>query len=75
MTKRKWCHPDCYWCAKDSLPRDEMTLADAAAALDLRRATLQQQIKKGKLTARMIGPLWAVKASEVSRYGRENKRF
>lgn len=49
-----------------------MTLNQAAAALDVRPATLRQQIAAGRLAAAKIGPLWVVDAREVERYRRES---
>ena len=51
-----------------------LTLAEAAARLNLSPETLRWQVRNGKLRARKIGPLWVVTEKEVARYARENKR-
>lgn len=51
-----------------------LTLAEAAARLGLERDTLRRQVRRGKLRARKVGPIWTVSEREVERYARENRR-
>uniref|UniRef100_A0A6M3L0W2 Putative DNA binding, helix-turn-helix domain containing protein n=1 Tax=viral metagenome TaxID=1070528 RepID=A0A6M3L0W2_9ZZZZ len=51
-----------------------MTIPEAATALGLAASTLRLQIKLRKLKAHKFGSIWYVSASEVERYGRENRR-
>ncbi len=47
---------------------DMMTLTEAAAVLGLAPSTLRQQLTKGRLRGRKVGPIWTVTPSEVERY-------
>ena len=51
-----------------------MTLNEAAERLGITPDTLRQQIAKGRLRARKIGPIWTVTEREVERYRRESRR-
>ena len=51
-----------------------MTLTEAAAKLGVTADTLRQQIHKGAIKARKLGPLWWVTPAEVERYRREHRR-
>lgn len=51
-----------------------LTLAEAAARLDLQPGTLRVQIAKGKLKANKMGRDWFVSEREVNRYLSENRR-
>jgi len=51
-----------------------MTLAEAAAVLGLSPDTLRWQVRKGKLRARKVGPIWTVTPGEVARYRAEHQR-
>lgn len=51
-----------------------MTLNEAALLLNLRPATLRQQIHNGKLKAKKVGRDWTVTPSEVERYRRDSRR-
>lgn len=45
-----------------------LTLAQAAALLGLSPSTLRNQVKAGRLRARMVGKTWTVTEREVERY-------
>lgn len=51
-----------------------LTLAEAAALLDLSPDTLRWQVRNGRLRARKVGPLWTVSEREVERYRHESRR-
>lgn len=59
-------------------PRDErgaagdITLAEAGELLDRSPATLRNQVKNGRLQARLIGKTWITTRAEVERYRRES---
>lgn len=55
------------------MPTTFLSLAEAAAALELSASTLRHQIRNGKLQARKVGRGWYVTADEVERYRRENR--
>jgi excisionase family DNA binding protein len=45
-----------------------LTLTQAAVLLGLSPSTLRNQVKAGRLRARMIGKTWTVSEREVERY-------
>ena len=45
-----------------------LTLAEAAARLGLAQSTLRNQVKAGRLKARLVGKTWTVSEREVERY-------
>jgi excisionase family DNA binding protein len=49
-----------------------VTLTEAAALLGVTADTLRQQVARGRLKARKLGPIWTVTPSEVERYRRES---
>ena len=51
-----------------------LTLPEAAQRLSTSSANLRQAIARGSLRAEKIGRDWWVEASEVERFGRENRR-
>jgi len=51
-----------------------LTLTEAAKSLGLAPATLRQQIKNGRLSARKLSRDWYVESAEVERYRRESLR-
>jgi excisionase family DNA binding protein len=50
------------------------TLTEAAKLLGLAPSTLRHQVRNGKLDARKVSRDWYVRADEVERYRRENRR-
>jgi excisionase family DNA binding protein len=53
--------------------RDFMTLAEAAAKIELSPSTLRNQVHHGRLRAEKIGKTWVVTEAEVARYKRESR--
>lgn len=51
----------------------DLTLVEAAEELGLKPDSLRWQIKRGKLRAKKVGPIWLVPRREVDRYARENR--
>lgn len=51
-----------------------LTLAEVAELLGVSPSTLRHQIRNGKLKATKFGRDWMVRAGEVKRYARENRR-
>lgn len=49
-----------------------LTISEAAQQLGLAPATLRVQIRKGRLEAAKIGPIYVVQRSELERYRRES---
>jgi excisionase family DNA binding protein len=49
-----------------------LTLNQAATQLGLSPSTLLTQIKRGRLRARRVGPMWTVTEREVERYRAES---
>jgi hypothetical protein len=52
---------------------DVISLADAAAALELAPVTLRAQAAAGRLRAKVVGKTWITTRQEVERYRRESK--
>lgn len=52
----------------------DLTLAEAAAALDVAASTLRVQIRNGKLKGRKVGTVWTLTPREVERYRAQHKR-
>jgi excisionase family DNA binding protein len=50
-----------------------LTLADAADRLGLAAATLRQQVRHGRLEAKLYGRTYLVSAREVARYADEHR--
>ena len=53
--------------------RRPLTLAEAAALLELDSSTLRRQISRGALRARKVGPIWTVTLAEVDRYRADHR--
>ena len=51
-----------------------LSIPEAARSLGLSPATLRQQIRNGKMTARKVSRDWYVTAEEVERYRLQNQR-
>ena len=49
-----------------------LTLAQAAAHLGLSPSTLRNQVKAGRLRARMVGKTWTISERECERYRTES---
>jgi excisionase family DNA binding protein len=52
-----------------------LTLAEAAALLNLSPDTLRRQAQRGKLRGQKYGKTWVVSQREVDRYARENRKL
>lgn len=51
---------------------DILTLAEAAERLGVAASTLRNQVKAGRLRARLVGKTWVTTSSEVERYRAES---
>ena len=51
---------------------DIITLAEAAELLDRSASTLRNQVKAGRLRARLIGKTWITTRGEIERYRLES---
>lgn len=49
-----------------------LTLAEASDRLGLSASTLRNQVKAGKLRARLVGKTWTVTERELERYRAEH---
>jgi excisionase family DNA binding protein len=50
-----------------------LTLKQAAERIGVSHITLQQQARKGTLTAQMLGKQWVVTAADLAAYARDYK--
>ncbi len=51
----------------------EYTLSEAGARLGRSRSTLQNQVRRGKLKARLVGKTYVITERELTRYAAENR--
>lgn len=55
-------------------PPADVTVREASAMLGISERTIQQQITKGLIAARIDGARWLIPASEIERYRHDSLR-